>query len=374
MSLTFANFKQVIPANILKRGHDYMGPEHILDLSFDEDEHVWEARVRGTELYDVHVEMAANGELTTWCTCPYEHGDYCKHLAAVLYTIEDAYPDELGTKPRKKGVKRLTRQDKLAQLVRTATHEQLGEIVLDLARNDRDILNWLMIRLSPDDASPADYRRVLKDLLHPTMDEDGDSYLDFDAADRAAKQIMNVLGKSDEWRERGDAEKSARINQVVVEEVARTLEYAIDDSEKVAECADRALYNLIECAKLLDEHQRQPLFSWAMKLLQYQEISVRQWIGGLLSLAIELAATPEQYAQIDKQIDDLAAKYAGLRTQGFLIPDGYLMMARSLLIEEQHGPDAAEAYLRKLGIPEEAIRAIRIQRMADKGELSEALQ
>lgn len=50
MSLTFANFKQVIPANILKRGHDYMGPEHILDLSFDEDERVWEARVRGTEL------------------------------------------------------------------------------------------------------------------------------------------------------------------------------------------------------------------------------------------------------------------------------------------------------------------------------------
>lgn len=48
--------------------------------------------------------MAANGELTTWCTCPYDHGDYCKHLAAVLYTIEDAYPDEPGAKPRKKGV------------------------------------------------------------------------------------------------------------------------------------------------------------------------------------------------------------------------------------------------------------------------------
>ncbi|MBK8031269.1 MAG: hypothetical protein IPK17_17615 [Chloroflexi bacterium] len=70
MSLTFANFKQVIPSQILTRGREYLRQGQILDLSFDEEELIWEAQVEGTDLYDVRIELVVNGSLNTSCTRP----------------------------------------------------------------------------------------------------------------------------------------------------------------------------------------------------------------------------------------------------------------------------------------------------------------
>lgn len=106
MSLTFASFKKVNPAQILTRGREYVRGGKILDLAFDEEELTWKARVEGTDLYDVRIDIQSNGSLKCSCTWPYDMGEQCKHIAAVLYAIEEAFPDQLRTKPRKKAAAR----------------------------------------------------------------------------------------------------------------------------------------------------------------------------------------------------------------------------------------------------------------------------
>jgi hypothetical protein len=49
----------------------------------------WTAEVEGSDLYTVEIKLN-NGEIVSWeCDCPYDYGDICKHVVAVLLYIRD---------------------------------------------------------------------------------------------------------------------------------------------------------------------------------------------------------------------------------------------------------------------------------------------
>jgi uncharacterized Zn finger protein len=105
MTITFSNFKKTISSQVLSRGREYFQSGNIADLSFDEEQMLWEAQVIGTTQYDVSVLQAPNGSLACSCDCPYAEEDYCKHVAAVLYAIEDGYPEYIGGGAKKPAAK-----------------------------------------------------------------------------------------------------------------------------------------------------------------------------------------------------------------------------------------------------------------------------
>ena len=74
---------------ILERGWEYYEEDLVDDLKHTHDG--WQAVVHGTYDYDVTVERSASGDLE-WaeCSCPYgEGGNLCKHMAAVLFAVEE---------------------------------------------------------------------------------------------------------------------------------------------------------------------------------------------------------------------------------------------------------------------------------------------
>ena len=92
MTLTLKTFKKVIPSGILTRGRDYYTTDRVVDLSLDGDDE-WTADVQGTYLYKVRILQEPGGALACECDCPYNAGEHCKHIAAVLYAIEEAFPE-----------------------------------------------------------------------------------------------------------------------------------------------------------------------------------------------------------------------------------------------------------------------------------------
>jgi len=49
----------------------------------------WTAEVEGSDLYSVEIELNDN-EIVSWeCDCPYDYGDICKHIVALLLYIKD---------------------------------------------------------------------------------------------------------------------------------------------------------------------------------------------------------------------------------------------------------------------------------------------
>lgn len=372
MSLTFANFKQMIPAQILSRGRDYVRQGQILDLSFDEEELVWEAQVEGTDLYDVRIELQANGSLTSSCTCPYDLGEHCKHVAAVLYAIEEAFPDQLGTKPRRKPAKRQTRHDKLRQRLQKTAHEQLVSILLELTQRDRELLNQLLIRLDAGDAKPMDYRRVVKDALRAGRGDYG--FLDHAGSNRAGHKLGELLDQAGAWRNAGELDKAIGVYQAVIDETVPAISHADDSSGILGDCINVAVEGLNEIAAAQSEAEREKLFTYCLERARRKEFHGWDWGWDLLAIAEKLVSTPSHRAQFTCALDDIQADISKPTEGGYISDYGLEQIAlfRLALMDRFDGEDASRQFL-LANVHLDRIRMELIERYIEKGASEDAM-
>ena len=79
--------------HILERGWRYARSGAVQHIIRKKD--VIEAVVEGTEYYKVKINYDGRFVLDAYCSCPYAaDGNYCKHMAAVLYEIDDDGKDD----------------------------------------------------------------------------------------------------------------------------------------------------------------------------------------------------------------------------------------------------------------------------------------
>jgi hypothetical protein len=373
MSLTFASFKQIIPAQILARGRDYVQKGQILDLSFDEEELVWEAQVEGTDLYDVRIELQSNGSLTSSCTCPYDMGEHCKHVAAVLYAIEEAFPDQLGTKPRKKSAKRQTRHDKLRQRLQKTTHEKLVSVLLDLTQSDRELLNQLLIHLDSGDAKPMDYRRVVKDALRTGRGDYG--FLDYTGSNRAGRKLTELLDQAEQWRNSGEIEKAIGVYQAVIDETVPAISQADDSSGILGDCINIAIERLTDSVSSLDEAEREVLFIYCLDHARHKHFHGWDWGWDLLAMAENLVSTASHRTRLTSALDDIQAAISKPTMSAYINDYGLEQVAlfRLALIDRFDGEEASHQFL-LANVHLDRIRMELIERCMKKGDMEEAMR
>ncbi|MCK6576730.1 MAG: SWIM zinc finger family protein [Anaerolineae bacterium] len=373
MTLTFANFKQIIPGQILTRGREYLRHGQILDLSFDEEELVWEAQVEGTEVYDVRVELLSDGSLSCSCTCPYDMGEHCKHVAAVLYAVEEAYPDQLGGKPRKKPVKRQTRHDKLRRHLEKTSREQLVSILLELAQHDSSLLNQLLIHLDAGESKPMDYRRVVKDALRTGRGDYG--FLDYAGANRAGRKISELLHQAGQWRSAGQIDKAVSVYQAVIDETVVAIAQADDSSGSLGGCIATSIEGLSEIASLQGEPGREALFVYCLDRVRRSEFQSWDWRWDLLQIAEEQVSSPAQRALFTSALDDIEAEASKPSASGYISSYSLEQIAlfRLALIDRFDGPEAYDQFLRA-NVHLDRIRMEWIERCITEGDLEEAMR
>jgi len=87
MTIDLEHFEDAIHLLIAERGKEYVDAGHVRIL--EETPEGWTAHVEGQEIYEVLLE--GHDKIHDWhCTCPFEHGPVCKHVAAALYVARDA--------------------------------------------------------------------------------------------------------------------------------------------------------------------------------------------------------------------------------------------------------------------------------------------
>lgn len=142
-------WKSLFSSQILKRGFDYFEEGNVMELARTQEG--YRALVAGTENYEVEISIRDEKVYDMGCDCPYAaDGYYCKHMAAVLYTIEEeifqpgknSVTDQCATGEEKAEKK----QDELREAVATIPEPELREIVEKKAREDTGLYNWIMIR------------------------------------------------------------------------------------------------------------------------------------------------------------------------------------------------------------------------------------
>jgi SNF2 family DNA or RNA helicase len=94
-----SSWKDHIDDTILRRGKDYFAMNAVGRIRKNGND--FEATVTGTEDYCVGVTIVKGKVKSPYCTCPYTATHtYCKHIAALLYAIENEYGKDILTEPK----------------------------------------------------------------------------------------------------------------------------------------------------------------------------------------------------------------------------------------------------------------------------------
>ena len=83
---------------ILDRGIEYYEDGNVVDFQCTEDS--ISAHVDGTDIYDVEIMIEGEEVIDMYCSCPYARGGKnCKHMAAVLFRLEEMLADNDEERP-----------------------------------------------------------------------------------------------------------------------------------------------------------------------------------------------------------------------------------------------------------------------------------
>lgn len=130
--ITLENFEHHVPFKIWQRGMHYYEDGAVSALE-ETSLGEWTATVEGTECYIV--EISLNGdEVKAWeCDCPYDMGDICKHIVAVVIAIR---------KEKEKGngsiVSKKKPQEKKAVIVEKMKSRAEETVIIEEERTEKD--------------------------------------------------------------------------------------------------------------------------------------------------------------------------------------------------------------------------------------------
>ena len=132
-------WKDLFQKHILQRGEEYYYDNAVVE--FSKTESGYRAVVEGTEDYEVVIQVRDNAVEEMFCSCPYaEGGNNCKHMAAVLFEIEDTedsvsiendLPDE---------------SEKLVDIIASMSEVDAKLLLLNLASKDPELRNLIIFK------------------------------------------------------------------------------------------------------------------------------------------------------------------------------------------------------------------------------------
>lgn len=139
-------WKELFKNHILERGLNYYEMGFVYDLQSTEDG--FEAKVEGTEDYHVEIEIQDDRVYDMTCDCPYANdGHYCKHMAAVLYEIENDESPVLSSKDPFERLKESRKE--LEDVIANIPVEDMKAIILSQAWSDASLRNEIMMKYAP---------------------------------------------------------------------------------------------------------------------------------------------------------------------------------------------------------------------------------
>ena len=300
MDIKLPNFEQYVDDKILSRGMSYFKNGQVTsceELSPGE----FEAVVEGTEDYEVRLTVRRNMLKEFSCTCPYDYGNICKHIVAVLYYLkneDDALkiPDsrkEPGRKPAAKKGKTVAEQ--VDEMLGSLSHNELKSFLKEQCLNDpafrRSFLTGFVHKSSAE--SPDKYREQVRNILRGAKDKD--RFINWARAGMVGKAVHAMLNIAMKHVDTGNWLSACHICFPVAEEMVKALEFADDSNGDIGgniETAFEILYSV--AAAQIPEEIRVYLLGQVLGDYKKNVFAGWDWHRDLLDLAIQLVKTEKE--------------------------------------------------------------------------------
>lgn len=255
-----------------RRGEEYCAEGAVISLARRGD--VLEAEVEGSQPwpYDVRIEFDGGGIFAASCSCPYDWGDWCKHVVAVLLT----YIAERET---------ITERPTVESLLSGLDRNQLQTLLLKLVESDPSLANQIeevipVIGTAPAApvsraAEPQPRHTPLDTASFRTRVQSIFRSVDYSSSSRATqtvseavRQLGQVLGQASSFIEAGDGRTAIAILDPITEEYLEGWE-SLDDSFGEASGFFRGLGQAWARAFLIADLSSEERETWSAKLCEW---------------------------------------------------------------------------------------------------------
>jgi len=206
--------------HILARGQNYIDEGRVSELERTEDG--YSAIVDGTEEYEVEILLDEDSIEDMTCGCPYaEDGNYCKHMAAVLFAVDDGKP------PMKKA---LVKKERLTpkSLVEKIPDNRLRPLLTELVSSDEKLYRTLFLQYAkvPLDECMKTLKKELTSIGRKYVGRG--EYIDYGYVEGFSEEIADYIRRQTETLlARGEALLAFRTGMDALREYAS---YDKDDS------------------------------------------------------------------------------------------------------------------------------------------------
>ena len=251
-----SGWKELFREHILARGEAYYYGGAVQELH--KTEQGYHAVVEGTEDYEVDIGMNEGRAHEMYCSCPYaEDGNHCKHMAAVLFEIEEQNEEGLLTEETCPN----DPEKEVEAIIESIPEKELRSFVKMIASQDSEICNKLMTRYSAkiDEKQMDRLKQGVDQLVGQYSDRSG--YVDYRNALDFCWALENYLeDKADILIERKNYRQAFELTNYVFKTIGKM---EMDDSDGgTAQVANVCYDKWKEILENCSEEEKNEMFSW----------------------------------------------------------------------------------------------------------------
>lgn len=224
------DFKDDFNTRILSRGYEYYEDGLVEDVLLKGN--IVTAKVEGSEIYDVSVEIDNGIFIDGDCTCPYaSDGSYCKHMAALLYYLDNENLDENNNYT--------TKEKEIRDSLRTINKIELDDFLVELLIEDRDVYDKFRLRFNKSFPSLTieDYENKIYSAIESSAGRDG--FIDYHESWDYTKNMHKIISEVNTLVDNGEYDLAFEVARTILETIPET---DIDDSNgSTGEVADSCI-------------------------------------------------------------------------------------------------------------------------------------
>ena len=224
------DFKDDFNTRILSRGYEYYEDGLVEDVLLKGN--IVTAKVEGSEIYDVSVEIDNGIFIDGDCTCPYaSDGSYCKHMAALLYYLDNENLDENNNYT--------TKEKEIRDSLRTINKIELDDFLVELLIEDRDVYDKFRLRFNKSFPSLTieDYENKIYSAIESSAGRDG--FIDYHESWDYTKNMHKIISEVNTLVDNREYDLAFEVAKTILETIPET---DIDDSNgSTGEVADSCI-------------------------------------------------------------------------------------------------------------------------------------
>lgn len=300
MEIQLDRFEEQIDEVILQRGLNYFRKGYVTNV--EEIGHGdYEATVEGTDTYTVHLHVE-RGVVTEYdCDCPYDQGPVCKHIAAVLFYLQQDMlylEEDFPTKKTTKKAKKPSEMEQVDKILHLLPHEELKAFVRDYCKKDKQVRGQFLFSYMDLCVGQKElYSLQIQALIKSYSDRYG--FIEYRDAANLGRSVCGLLDEAADWPQRGKTAQAIYLAEATIEKMADVINNTDDSSGEIGGCISTATQMLADLAESgLASPLREELFQWTIKQSKSKTLQGWDWHFEVIRIAIDLIQSPQEKEQL----------------------------------------------------------------------------